>query len=428
MDTAAFAGGLSKVAKVVATTPAQLMAGLKGERYIVLVGDPRDTGTSTAGGMMRSLLADAPDVLARLQDPSEADHIAIRYGRWAPEQTIVMLSGAYMSDAFRVIGILRSVQVKVADGVLSYTYSDPRPDLMLDGIDVVQATGAVVWAHLDEATTFSVDVQAYTEQNVPEGLTRARGLALGEAAIGRYVSFHLNGTGAGSGGDIVAGATVWLYYTLDDLDLSGDGYALGATDVGEATLGLYWLNGTTGAWTRLSTALGWVTGTGIDTTDFELYGTRYAGKLWANVTHLSTFGVAGALNWAAPPTARAGPDITVGKNKAVAFDGTASTGMGGIANYTWTVVREGAAITLHGARPSYTFDREGTYLVTLNVTDMYGGTHEDSFTVTVEREQPNGVPVWAVVMAVDLLLLALLAVLLVRRNRKNPSLEVQRTR
>jgi len=422
-DTVGLVAELSKKANVAVTTPADLIASHKGERYIVLIGDPGDTGTATAGGMIRSLLADAPDVLARMRDPSEGDHIAIRYGRWAPTQTVVMLSRAFMSDSYRVLGILKGVQVKVEGGVLSYTYSDPRPDLMLDGMDVVQAAGAAVWAHLDEATTFSVDVQAYTERTVPERLSRASGLGLGETSIGRYVGLHVNGTGAGAGGDIVAGATVWLYYTLADLDLSGDGYAGGAMDVGEATLGLYWLNETTGVWARLSTDMGWVTGIGLDTTDVELYGRSYAGRLWANVTHLSTFGAAGRLNGAVPPKARAGPDVTARTGHEVDFNGTASTGMGQITNYTWTFQYDGRTVTLHGPAPAFTFERAGTYRVTLNVTDMYGGTAEDSFGVVVEKEPAKVVPAWAYILVLDILLLAILGILAVRRGREDAPME-----
>jgi hypothetical protein len=418
-DTVGLVAELSKKANVVVTTPADLLADHKGARYIVLLGNPSDTGLSTAGGIIRSLLADAPDVLARMKDPSDADHIAIRYGRWAPTQTIVMLSRAFQSDSFRVIGILKGVQVKVTDGALAFTYVDPRPDLILDGVDVVQATGAAVWAHLDEATTFSVDIARLTERTVPARLTRASGLGLGEASIGRYVSLHVNGTAANASGDIVAGATIWLYYTLDDLDVSGDGYAGGAMDVGEATLALYWLDGSTGVWTRLSTALDWVTGTGLDTTDFELYGRSYAGRLWANVTHLSTFGVAGRLNLASPPTARAGPDLTVRMGHGVEFNGTASTGMGQITNYTWTFLYDGRTVTLHGLAPAFTFERAGTYRVTLNVTDMYGGTAEDSFSVKVEKAPAKVVPAWAYILVMDIFLLILLGILVVRRGRED---------
>ena len=418
-DKVGFAEALSKGAAVEVTTAGDLMASHSLARYIVVVGNPASTDAGTAFALIRTLLADAPDVLARMEAPSEGDHIAVRYGRFAPEQTIVMLSRALQSDPYRVLGIFKGVQVRVSGGVLTFGYIEPRTEFELDDIDAVRAAGAAVRAHLDGPTTFTVDVQALTELTVPTRLTTETGLDRLETSIGRYVGLHVNGTVPNASGDIVAGATVWVYYTLDDLDVSSDGYALGATDVGEATLGLYWLNGTTGLWTRLTTALDWVTGVGLDTADFELYGRSYAGKLWANVTHLSTFGLAGRLNFVAAPTARAGPDVTVRTGRVVAFNGTASTGMGNIANYEWTFQYDGRTVTLQGPAPSFTFERAGMYRVTLNVTDMYGGTAEDSFSVKVEKEPARVVPAWAYIMVLDLVLLVIIGLLWVRRRRRD---------
>jgi PKD repeat protein len=103
----------------------------------------------------------------------------------------------------------------------------------------------------------------------------------------------------------------------------------------------------------------------------------------------------------------------------VDFNGTASTGMGQIANYTWTFTYDGRMVTLHGPAPAFTFERAGTYRVTLNVTDTYGGTAEDSFSVKVEKEPVRTVPAWAYILVLDTFLLILLGILVVRRGRED---------
>lgn len=64
-------------------------------------------------------------------------------------------------------------------------------------------------------------------------------------------------------------------------------------------------------------------------------GSRWtAGRLWADVTQLSVFDVAERLNGSLAPRAQAGSDFTVITGREVAFNGTASIGMGGISDHT----------------------------------------------------------------------------------------------
>jgi len=309
-----------------------------------------------------------------------------------------MLSRAYMSDHFRVIGLLKGIQVTLGDGALTYACADPRTDLRLDGVDVVKTTGAAVWARFDNATTFSIGVSALAEKDLPVRLTGDTGLGPGEIPLGRYVGFEMD-----SSASAVAGAVVWLYYTESDLDRTGDGDADDDVDIDEATLALYVLDEPTSTWTRLSTEMGWVTGTGVDTADRELYGTRYAGVLWANTTHLSVLGAGGAIRSGVTTVARTGPDLTARAGDPVMFDGSASTGIGGVVRYDWTFVERGRTVVLHGFRPVHAFKSPGTYAITLEVWDAYGGTSEASFNVTVGEAPAEKAP-WALYAFVLLVL------------------------
>jgi hypothetical protein len=86
-----------------------------------------------------------------------------------------------------------------------------------------------------------------------------------------------------------------------------------------------------------------------------------------------------------PPDVDAGPDVNIETGEKVSFDGTGSTDNYGIANYTWTFTYDGGTQTLYGTEPEFTFDIEGTYDVTLTVTDLIGNSASDTMTVTVTK-------------------------------------------
>lgn len=83
------------------------------------------------------------------------------------------------------------------------------------------------------------------------------------------------------------------------------------------------------------------------------------------------------------PTARIAALGTVPAGQLVVFDGRASSDPeGAISSYTWTI--NGAATTLSGPTPGYTFSSAGTYVVGLTVTDINGAVSPlASITVTV---------------------------------------------
>ena len=85
---------------------------------------------------------------------------------------------------------------------------------------------------------------------------------------------------------------------------------------------------------------------------------------------------------AVSPVANAGADKAVDEDTIVTFDGSGSSDNVGVANYTWTFT-DGAARTVYGATPTYTFARPGVYVVTLTVRDAGGNQGTDSMKVTV---------------------------------------------
>ncbi|HKZ64619.1 MAG TPA: carboxypeptidase regulatory-like domain-containing protein [Thermoplasmata archaeon] len=83
-----------------------------------------------------------------------------------------------------------------------------------------------------------------------------------------------------------------------------------------------------------------------------------------------------------PPSAAAGPDISVDEDIAVLLDGSTSEDNVRVADYMWTIT-DGAVMTRAGAVVAHEFATPGTYVVTLTVWDAQGNTATDALTVTV---------------------------------------------
>lgn len=82
------------------------------------------------------------------------------------------------------------------------------------------------------------------------------------------------------------------------------------------------------------------------------------------------------------PVANAGEDQKVDEDTEVTFDASASYDDIGIMGYEWTFT-DLEPETLTGEKPTYVFERPGTYVVTLKVTDVAGKYDTDSVTITV---------------------------------------------
>ncbi len=383
-----FIEDLSSHASISIISPEELLKNPASKRYVILIGKPT-TEEATAGAISRSLLEDTPAILESMMTEG-GTHLAVRYSKWTSTQTIVMLSRAYSSDTYRVLGILKSLNMKVTDGAITADYISPASTFLLDDSNTLMTTGATLLGKLDEFMSFKVDMVGYGADDGPHQLTQDNGLEPGETSTGRYVEVEVIRTDGGGDRSVISGALLTMYYTLEDLDQTGDGDADDPEDIDETTLALYVYNNKEDGWVKLTDDLEWVEGTGLETWDFELFGVSFAGRIWANVTHLSLFGAGGMRNTQQLTLADAGEDLMVTVDEEVTFDGSASEGIGGITRYTWTFVHNWQRVTLYGEIPTFTFKAVGEYQVTLEVRDSYGGKGATTFMVTVS---PLHIPV-----------------------------------
>jgi len=375
-DTVGLVDDLADVVDVRLISARELLEDHRDARYIVLVG-PLSTEVGSPGAVIGDLLEATP----HLMEEGNEGHIAVLYGAWAPTQTIVMVTRTYPSDHYRVLGMLRSVSVRVSESALSYTYTSPRSCSVLDDHNTLMRTDTTVLVKLDGMATFTIDVARYSGDDVPYPLTLDSGLLVEEVSLGKLIEIEL-------GDDLeegigVSGAIINIYYTLDDLDMNGDGDHSGPGDIDEGTLGIYLFDEEEGRWTRISGGMDGVTATGVNTTDQEVYGISYAGYMWADLTHLSLFSGGGRALSGVATLAGPGDDMTVTVGEVATFDGTGSEGNGDIVRYRWTFEYKGRTVTMKGATPTFRFGRPGNYTVTLMVTDSYGGVGMDDVVVTV---------------------------------------------
>ena len=128
-----------------------------------------------------------------------------------------------------------------------------------------------------------------------------------------------------------------------------------------------------------------------------------------------------------PPMANPGKNITVDADGTVKFDGSGSSDDSGIVNYTWTFEYRGEKVTLHGPEPDFRFEEEGTYEVTLTVTDEDGNKHESEMYVEVEEPTDSkgesgaeklmrSAGIW--ILGIVLLVIILLVLFFVFRKKK----------
>jgi len=104
----------------------------------------------------------------------------------------------------------------------------------------------------------------------------------------------------------------------------------------------------------------------------------------AGAVNAEVMGTSISLSDTIKPTANAGPDQNVSVGDDVRFDASLSADAGGsIANYTWSFTYTEIDTKLYGERPSFTFEKAVTYVVTLNVTDANNLSGTDQVDIKV---------------------------------------------
>ncbi|HIH00810.1 TPA: ABC transporter permease subunit [Thermoplasmata archaeon] len=89
-----------------------------------------------------------------------------------------------------------------------------------------------------------------------------------------------------------------------------------------------------------------------------------------------------------PPIAK-GTNRTIQVGTLVNLSATSSTDNARIVNYTWNFMYDGEDITLYGVLAPFWFNKSGSYLVNLTVTDASGNTN-----YTLVSVQVNKIPTW----------------------------------
>ncbi len=92
------------------------------------------------------------------------------------------------------------------------------------------------------------------------------------------------------------------------------------------------------------------------------------------------------------PTANAGNDIIAIEGETVTFDGSNSTDNIGNIDFTWTFEYNGEQKKLEGEVTSFEFEKEGTYDVTLKVSDDAGNWNTDKLSVIINPAPPDKDP------------------------------------
>ncbi len=87
--------------------------------------------------------------------------------------------------------------------------------------------------------------------------------------------------------------------------------------------------------------------------------------VWVNITDTT------------PPVSNAGSDQQVSPGTLVTFNGAGSSDNVGIVNYTWTFEYDNGTVNLYDEITQFPFDVEGSYIITLTVTDAQGNFHSD---------------------------------------------------
>lgn len=300
-------GKLGGLVNITVASRSELLANCTHARYIVVVGQATDE-PGTVGGMIHDLFEQ------ELQGPSDivpdsGSRMIVRYGLFTPLQTVVVLRDPIEADLYAVITALKGANVTVLPGHVFSEFTSLTELMRLDGADIVTATNASAMISFGQPSLPTAAFNAYDDSTTPHQLTTASGLAKYELAVGRYLEISISDGNTATGEADVQSALVRMFYSVGELDRTGDGDANDLDDIDESELAFYVFNESAGMWEKLSDTLPWVVDTGANTTDLQLHGNAYSGYAWALVKHTSLFALAGMTYNRAPDVSQACPSI-----------------------------------------------------------------------------------------------------------------------
>ncbi len=275
-DTEKFIEKLNKYSNVTIFQPEEL-ANYSSKPYILIVGRP-GLENNTAGNITYGILnGSSPDELAKMQE-SDFDRFYTTYDIWTSTQTVVMLSHPYVFDHYAVLDSFKTLNQTIE-------YQTPVSSIT---VDAIKEMDAFVWIKLEKPVKPTIGLGTYNSTDVPHVLTQVN-----EKDVGKYLDINVSENVLNATVDNIDWAKIVIYYTPEDLDRTGDGDANDPGDIDEKSIGIYWFNELSGEWEKLSTDMDWVNDLGINTTNDVIYGKEYEGFVWANVSHLSLYGLSG---------------------------------------------------------------------------------------------------------------------------------------
>ncbi|MCK5722884.1 MAG: PGF-pre-PGF domain-containing protein, partial [Gammaproteobacteria bacterium] len=132
--------------------------------------------------------------------------------------------------------------------------------------------------------TFTVTAMA--DQELVDEINSSASI-FGEVAMGKIIEINVTGLDATNESQVKY-VHIELCYTIDDLDLDGDG-TVESGELDEDNLFIYWCNETSGNWTKLlKDNPEWV----LDNGQVKISDNNPVGHVWVEVKHLSMFGLA----------------------------------------------------------------------------------------------------------------------------------------
>ena len=250
-------------------------ANMSNDPYIVILGKPGGEDGSS-GHLVDEILSDSPQIKEDLNSSLE-NRFVVRYGLWRSEQTVIILSEPMPNDHNRILGMIRSVRMTVSEGMVISEQMTPVTFVSLDSFDITRTVGAAFFCEFEGNETPTVELSSSEEGPVP--MNGSTGVGMDLVPMKRFIGFEIEGP------SMISDSQLRIYYSLDDLDINGDGDAEDEGDIDESTIILMRLEN--GTWMELSTMYS------VNTTDVTVNGIRYAGSIMAWPDHYSDFGLVG---------------------------------------------------------------------------------------------------------------------------------------